>query len=229
MTATNEDGNFVGTPSCADFTSSTGFSNGGLSNAGSGAWTVDTSSGCSGGIYCLGIDFNRPVNPPPASGRVAFMSTPWTIAGGLAGADAHCQGLANTNGLPAGTYRALLATTAASAASRFNLVGQPWIRRDGTPLAMSGTALMNGQIDAPITQFADGTYNTQASGNNVRTGASSPTVAAANAGETCNDWTSTVGNTSWRGYLPVTDSRWFKFGTAAYSCTAPTKIYCLQQ
>ena len=69
---------------------------------------------------------------------------------GIAAADALCTSEATAAGLP-GTYRAFLATKQASAMSRFDLGGAPWVRVDGVVLATTASDFGAGNFLAPST------------------------------------------------------------------------------
>lgn len=227
FTATREDGASDGTSPCGAWTSSLaslGWS-GGAANAGSGGWTTDSSSSCNltAAVTCFGIDLQRAVALTPPKGRKAFLSTPWSVGGGLAGADARCQSDASA-ALLGGTFRALLASTTTAAGSRFGTAGLPWVRPDGVLVAVTPDDLLTGNLLAPIAQRADGTYN--ASGTSTRTGASSPMTPSVNGNESCFDWTVTTGG-SYRGFAAITNAYFFGLGTGlACSTTAP--VYCLE-
>jgi hypothetical protein len=76
------------------------------------------------------------------------MYVPGTL-GGLEGADAKCQGLAQTAHLP-GTFKAWLSTSTVDAKSRLESA-RGWIRPDGRPFADSVAALTQaGQIFYPL-------------------------------------------------------------------------------
>src|SRR5262249_56719028 len=94
----------------------------GLSSGVASLFTTFGSSTCSspGRLYCFGINnlASVTVTPPPAFRRAFMTKNPFTPGGGIAAADSLCAMEASNAGLP-GTYKALLATTTASAASRF--------------------------------------------------------------------------------------------------------------
>ena len=68
--------------------------------------------------------------------------------GGLAGADAICQARAQAGGL-AGTYRAWLSTSTASAFSRLG-TASGWVRPDGKPVFDSRADLTTPRMFHPI-------------------------------------------------------------------------------
>lgn len=76
--------------------------------------------------------------------------------GGLAGADALCQQAADDAGF-AGTFRAWLsATMNDSPSSRFEHAGGPFVRPDGTVIALDWADLVDGALAAPISVTAAG-------------------------------------------------------------------------
>jgi hypothetical protein len=144
-------------------------------------------------LYCVGIGRNVHVAPTPAVGRFAFTSWNVQIGNGLAALDAVCQSHAQEVGLP-GTYLALLATTTASAASRFDLNGLPWVRPDGIRIAASAAALFQSSLlDSAPNQSAIGfEYHT----NEVNWFGATSLTAVGSVDTTCNDWLSRTGTAS---------------------------------
>ena len=151
-TATGPDGLLPSnSTTCGDYTTALaadGIRAGDTSSVG-GAFTTYGSGFCSNPqpIYCFGVDRAATVTiTPPATFRRAFTTNAvFTPGGGLAAADALCNSEASTASLP-GTYRALLATTTASAASRFSTSGAPWGRPDGVLLAPTAAALFRRRV-----------------------------------------------------------------------------------
>ena len=141
-------------------------------------------------LYCFGIDHQAQVSVTPAVGRHAFVSTAnWLPGGGIAAADAVCQSDASAAKLP-GTYKALLAPTGATAASRFNYAAgsPPWIRSDGIQVAPTASAFFTTTLfDASPNITADGAY--YFGWNGVWSGAATPMTAGTNA-TNCVNWTS---------------------------------------
>jgi hypothetical protein len=157
---------------------------------------------------------------------VAF-TTGWIPGDGLSGADARCQATADLAG-HVGTFRALLATEEASAASRFDSAGPPWVRPDGVPLVAPGVDLFTAQLlDAPLGVSPDGaTYY----GNfGVWTGAESPTSPS--NGTSCANWTdgtaATSGSAGRSGMTP--QYLWFANSGDAPCNSDHMLIYCLQE
>lgn len=183
-------------------------------------------------LYCFGIDNKVQVTVTPAVGRTAFFTkSAWITGGGVASADQKCMDEAQQAGL-SGTFKALLATEGASAASRFNVSGQPWVRRDGVAIASTSTELFSADfLNSPINQTADGLE--YFGGYGVWGGAIDPTTAGTSE-TTCNNWTSSSGaNTGVGGRAASTaQQRFFAFesGVNSNACNASwLHLYCLQE
>ncbi len=155
------------------------------------AWmTFQTVGSVNARLYCFGVDFNGEVavTPPAPPTRLAFVSqSNVSRAGGIAGADAACAAGAATLGAT-GMFRALVATTTAAAALRFDPNGAPWRRPDGVLLAATARDFLEqpSKHFAALNQNYLGAYGS-ASGI-VFTGAASPLVAAT-AADNCDDMT----------------------------------------
>jgi hypothetical protein len=158
---------------------------------------------------------------PPAF-RVAFLSEgTFTPGAGLTGADAVCAREARAAGL-AGSFRALLATTRASAMSRFDLDGAPWVRPDGVSVVATAGDLAAGKLLAPPTLLASGVHP---GGTSVWTGAPNPAVPGGE--ETCSDWKSQVAEDP--GLFGYADSLNFWFtSNMRESCAEGHRVYCFQ-
>lgn len=117
---------------CNDWTSD--LSDGVLAYELYAAWDNDSYLNCSSttaAMICAETGHVAAQVPTVEPGRIAFISeTGWIPTGGLAAADAVCQGEATAAGLP-GTFAALLTTSNATAESRFSSAGLPWRRVDG--------------------------------------------------------------------------------------------------
>jgi hypothetical protein len=200
FTGTNYDGQPYAGSTCGSWSSSaTGSGATGVSTAGAAMFTIWGSSPCSfpRPVYCFGISNTSQLLVTPTSGRKAFLSRgAWSPGGGLASADALCQSEATSAGL-SGTFKALLATTTASAASRFNQSGAPWVRVDGVALAPTAAALFaSGTLiwDLPLNIPADNSG--QRSNSSQWSGAPSPPsgtnllTLVGTATTTCQDWSS---------------------------------------
>jgi hypothetical protein len=165
----------------------------------------------------------------PEAGRLAFVpEAPGLPGGGLAAADALCQAEANAESL-LGTFKALLGTEQATAASRFNLNGAPWVRVDGVPWVSSAAALAGTRDDA--SDFMTG-LNVTAAGELV---ISTDFVTLAwtgglpgQVGLACTAWTSTV--LEQRGSLGQPESAGTAgVGCCTASCSSARRLYCLEE
>jgi hypothetical protein len=230
-TATASDGTVIPGFACEDWTDSTSSNQGdlGFTSGGPFTWTEAFSGiACDNTfqhLFCFSTSIVNPLTTSPASGRIAFVTeNNFDTTSGIAGADAQCASEASSAGL-AGTFMALLSTSNASAASRFNLASgsTPYVRPDGiqigdAPAIASGNALSSG-----IWQHADGTYDSV----NVWTGSSTPNVAGTLA-TTCNDWSSNASTaTAIPGESSRTDAAWWN-KSVTFECTGGASIYCLQ-
>lgn len=174
-------------------------------------------------LYCFQTDFQTPVVAVPESGRLAFyLVDGWTSGGGIGTADTACQNAATGAGL-AGSFRALLATSTDSAASRFT-DGPTWVRRDGVRLAATAADVLAGNLEAAIAVQASGAHVT--AGGNVITGGSSPAVAGTPT-TTCMNWTSTSGNATWGRPQQAGRAAFGEAGTTL--CSTMHGLYCLER
>jgi cysteine-rich repeat protein len=150
--------------------------------------------------------------------------------GGLAGADAKCQGLAAAAGL-SGTYFAWLSTSVASPASRFAKSMLPYVTVTGIKIADNWADLTDGTIDAPLNVTEVG--GAPPAGGTPTCGAASVwtnTLANGtlfNASTSCSDWTSTAGGAHWGQWTAVNNlwTTWCQGG----SCAWVEPIYCFEQ
>lgn len=176
---------------CSNWTASTGPADGAVSDQ-TGERTLSFASSPCGPqrVYCIQTDRTVPVilQPPPlAAGRYIFLgTTPFVPTGAAAAADSQCQGEATQAGLP-GAYRALIATTTESAATRVGGIGGLWRRSDGVAVAWNG--LDAPALDAAIIRRADGTLPSMYYSEWL--GAANLQVTGTPNG-TCQDWTSTT-------------------------------------
>lgn len=237
-TATNPGtGMWNGSGSCLDWTDATAANSTTTGNNSNGtfAWSSNGSGSCSGAlpIYCFGIDRAATAVPAPQSAvRRAFVSAgSWIPNTGLAAADALCQSEATAATLT-GTYRALLATTTASAASRYNPAGQAWARTDDVLLANSGTLFLGAATaywDAALNVTASRAFTTP----RVWAGAASVNTVGT-AALTCANWSSNAMTSN--GAVGISFSTQTSVAFANYSTASSINtcdntsynIYCLQ-
>jgi hypothetical protein len=217
----------LSTDNCADFTSTTGNLAVGTPLGTTADWTETTTRACgsSSRLYCFGIDHNMAIEPRTTSGRFAFVTSgTWSPqVGDRSTADAVCASEAAAAGLP-GSYLAVLATTTATAGSRFSAAGPTWVRPDGVAIGATAEDILDGNLRAPISVTAAGAYV----GVSVATGASS-IATVATAGSSCADWTSTMGNGATRGSSGTSAARWFDDARYIGPCSSRVALYCFQQ
>jgi hypothetical protein len=174
-------------------------------------------------LYCFGKDHDAPIPSMLVQGRKAFVTKQrFDPSMGIAAADTLCQ--SEGAALP-GTYKALLATTTASAISRFSTSGPTWVRTDGIALwAFAADAAANASILAPILLPADGSPPLPGW---VWIGAS---ALDAPGTDTCADWTSNA-STSTGGTGQVNESgNWTDTNVACNSYEASyVRLACLQE
>lgn len=181
-------------------------------------------------LYCLGTDYNVNLSYPHAAGRIAFVSSSFGYTpDGVAALDALCAARASDAGL-VGTFKALVSTTTASAASRFSTAGPPWVRPDGIPVVASAADLfapdgpvMTAALD--LTQF--GTTYTSGVVTTGATSLSSVSPATLN----CNDFTAgpSSGFQTTASSADYTNALMVDIPGATFPCSSLPGFYCLQQ
>ena len=231
FTGTLGNGTVATGATCDDYTNASGSARRGEVSGGPVSWTARQDSNCSTirRLYCFQVDHSgADLVPPPTSGKIAFVSNKTFLPGpsvGIDGADALCAANATSAGL-AGTYKALLATTTASAASRVTLAPL-YVRPDGIPIASGSTIAAGGPLDSGIWQRADGTY-VPATGDLAYTGAPSPSAVAPTLAASCDDWTSTTSTSAHIGADTFADPLWWALAQNG-TCTSTLAVYCLEQ
>src|SRR5829696_1025127 len=110
----------------------------------------DPCARCSGDEVCSGGACFVPACGAGGACRVFLSSIRYAgNLGGLSGADAKCQGLADAAGLP-GSYQAWLSDSTSSPSSRFVPSTGPYQLINGTTIAANFTDLVDGTLLAPI-------------------------------------------------------------------------------
>jgi hypothetical protein len=182
-------------------------------------------------LYCFGVSQSLALVPPaPLSGLRVFVSTPWQPGGGLASADARCAADAAAAGWT-GTFRAMLATATATAASRFTSSSGPVVRADGVPVAADVVTLMSGALETSIDLSATGAV---ANDVDVWAGAFSPTQLPSGAYNACTSWTSTSSTAlAPVGHAAEADVGFFGVDATGFgdniACSMALPVYCLEQ
>jgi hypothetical protein len=221
---------------CLDWTlvDSTRQAQTGVRGAGSYTWSSYYQQGCdqSFRLLCLGVDHTVRVTvpAPPANKRVVFITSNGFSpnAGGLGTADMACAINASVAGL-SGTFKAMLATTSASIASRFTPSGVPVVRPDGVWVSPTDTEFLSASplLLAPIMVQANGTTYAR---DNAWSGTNSPNAPATSDSLSCNSWTTSsasVGGVSGSNSFVGNGLRWLNEGAPLCSFTG-VKLYCLQ-
>ena len=216
--------------SCGDWTS--GQVNLGLLDSGATGWTTFAQNTCSSTarhhLLCLETAYRADVAPsaPPANARLVFVTRgTFDPASGVDGADALCESEAATH-LP-GTYRAILATTTSSQASRFTARPDPIYRPDGTYLSANlGAFFTNGA-------FPLATVSTDAQNGEVES------LVALGAGDanalsmtTTSCWSDPGGSwstTNANAHLGASMNRTQWMTAAFFPCTWPVHVRCMQE
>lgn len=165
--------------------------------------------------------------------RVFITSTTTTGAlGGLSGADASCQALADAANLR-GTYRAWLSDTTGSPSTRFTQSTVPYIRVDGVAIASSYADLTDGALLAPLRINELGvavTPNIPFTSTTPAGTAYQPSLNAAQ--DSCANWTSnSAGNHAQSGYSEGVDLGWTQLQQQpdVRQCNVLHRIYCFGQ
>jgi len=152
--------------------------------------------------------------------------------GGLSGADAKCQSLADAAGL-GGSYVAWLSDTTTSASQRLSHLAGPYVLvDDATVIADDWAELTSGNIQHAIDVTELGTA--PPAGTNeclVDWNMAVVWTCTSNAGETecesaCGDWTGQPGTCS-LGW--VASSEFWSAGCNGDLCTGTAALYCFEQ
>jgi hypothetical protein len=169
--------------------------------------------------------------PPTGVSRVFVTRDTYSGAlGGLSGADAICQKIANDTGL-GGSWKAWLSNRTTSVASRFKHSQYPYILLNGLVIANNWTDLTDGSIQYPInmTQYqldlTDSPYplvwtNTLSNGE----------LNSSYSDRTCQNWTSGWSGNVYKAYVGLrlqTNNQWS--GAHLENCSIDARLYCFDQ
>jgi hypothetical protein len=182
-------------------------------------------------LYCFGVSHDFALVPPaPMPGLHVFLSSPWQPGGGLASADAQCAADAAAVGWN-GTFRAILATATASAASRFTPSAGPIVRADGLRVAQDVATLLAGSLDTSIDLTANGAIADQV---NAWAGALSPDVADSGGSQACTSWSSKSATAlAVVGHAAEADVGFWGVNSDgvgnSIACSMSLPVYCLEQ
>lgn len=217
---------------CANWTRNTGNASLGAADGPVVAWRGNSNSGCDLQLrlVCMGTGRTARVHATrdAVSGRLAFVTagafTP--TAGGISAADALCRSEAMAAGRT-GSFKALLASATASAASRMTLTGATWVTPAGLPIFGSASQL-NGTTPfaVPIAQGADGTFHSGPP-YDVWTGAPTPNVTSTN---TCGSFANPADSSG--AYAPPMGQvgpGYFGANSGVSACNDVGRVICLEQ
>jgi hypothetical protein len=227
-TANDRDGNYDSVNgACGNWTSQTGSAFNGFHNRNTpfATWLATYACSNSAHLYCLEIGHVAVVQPPPLTGRIAFvLRTSVANDIGLTGLDTACQTEATAANLP-GTYLAAVGTSTQSVQSRFALT-TPWQRPDGMPLVPAAQELFTMRTIGFLDEYADGTARTAVTQTTPIRSGGPPNVVPALA-TTCNDWTTTAGTFD----AGMMNSTYFSelWTGQTLSCNTPQRHVCLQE
>jgi hypothetical protein len=142
--------------------------------------------------------------------------------GGLAGADAICQTLAQAAGLP-GTYKAWLSDSTASPSTRFVRSTGPYRLVGGSKIADNWKDLTDGALQVPIivTETGAGVASATAVWTHTH-----PNGTALTSADHCGNWSTATGDGD-VGDLTARNATWTVDDTLA--CTSGGRLYCFQQ
>lgn len=178
-----------------------------------------------------------PTNSPPlplvpGSARVFITSVTYNgNLGGLAGADAKCQTLANNANLGGTTWKAWLSSSTTSSVHRlFHLAG-PYKLVGGWIIANDWNDMITKKnttyLRQPIIQDENGRFWPPV--NFVWTATN--TDGTTNSGHTCNNWTSSSSSSSgFFGWYSSSGSDWTNYGpNIPDSCNNNFHLYCFEK
>ena len=143
--------------------------------------------------------------------------------GGLSGADARCQELAEEGGLVmSGQYHAWLSVGSDDAASRVPLVDEAYYRLDGEMIAKNSAQLLSGKLlhEFSITEMKAEIEPSRAWTNTA------PDGSTESIDIDCQSFTSgEKADLSYAGFTSKTDAKWTDVGIASY-CNKKFRLYC---
>lgn len=173
--------------------------------------------------------------------KLAFLSSGVFGAdfGGVEGADALCQQMADDAGL-GGTFLAWISSADQdiSVADRFTPHDGPYVLADGTQIASSWAELIDGTLDAPILLdesgnppggYSDGNCHGGATCTTVFTGTNPGGGAYSGQHDDCDGWSTTVFLPAFAGGdANAIDQGWSLFA-AGLRCDYAARLYCFEQ
>ena len=174
---------------------------------------VDAAIGCQGAIDCERVVF---VTSLDYSGAL----------GGVTGADAKCQGLANASTvarIKGRTFLAWVSTMASPVSARFTHGSMAYVLGNGTVVASSWNDLVKGSLSNGIDLD-----ELNAVRNNSVAWTATTSSNASFAGQSCNDWTvGTAGPKGVYGNVGGTGGGWSSNGVN--DCGNANALYCFEK
>jgi hypothetical protein len=221
---------------CQDWTSTSksDFFWGGEALSASNRWTASDEPTCDSGgfsLYCFQTDYSAlvpPPTPPVNRRRIFASSSAWNPTTGIGAADTLCGNLASAQSFP-GTYKAMLASNGASAASRFTSHTLPVVRPDGVIVADTDTAFFRAGF-VPNALFIETEKGDYLQGDTIVTGGGADLSVPGVTSSTCfgaSSWSSSAGTmgVAYGGW----GRGWFGFAGLACNQSTTSAIYCLQE
>lgn len=145
--------------------------------------------------------------------------------GGLEGADAICQDLAEGAGLP-GVYMAWLSDSTGSPADRFTRATAPYTLRGGPIIANDWDELTSGELSRALNKTEQGTGGALSS--RVWTNTASDGTARTDTPKSCANWSSdSAGVSGYDGMLSSISATWTARDES--TCNSTIRLYCFQQ
>ena len=169
----------------------------------------------------------------PCTHKIVFVSSNTYNGnlGGLTGADAKCQTLANNAGL-SGTFKAWLSDSSGSPSTRFTKSNVPYKLVNGAIIADNWSDLTNGDIQNPINIKETGQAYTSIVWSQTSYDGTLQTYSSYNI---CAQWTSSSSIDGYRGLSGdsrVKTSQWTEWAFTTSNppqCWSTLAIYCFEQ
>ena len=197
-----------------------------------GCVPVANGTACGSGNLCDSGTCRAPrCGDPGQDCRIFISSKTYTgNLGGLAGADAKCQALADAAAIE-GTYMAWLSDSSVSPATRFSTKSSSrYVLLNGTKVANNWADLTDGRLDTMFTVSDAGNEGASGPGQHAWTGTRS---TGEGRGGWCRNWTSdSSADRGLTGYhrkatLESGGSAWTDYDE--YPCNSTLHLYCFQQ
>lgn len=200
------------TPSTSESTSSTA---GLTSTSGMGQTTTESSTTEDAGTGSTGVD----------APRLVFVTSAVFGAqlGGIEGADAKCQGAADSAGLD-GTFRAWLSTATSSPMANFHQSAAPYVRVDGVEIAGDWSDLIDGDLAAPIEVDEWGNVQNNGECGNVWT--NTLRDGTPHDEDACTGWSS-LQDAALLGRSDITNYFWTE--GCVQDCLKQNRLFCIEQ